>query len=63
MSNLQMSDITLKSVNIEAGNFSVLESKDELITTAVINLIASDSRRTSIVNLCLSNLHIMIVNT
>lgn len=39
-----MSDITLKSVNIEAGNFSVLESKDELITTAVINLIASDSR-------------------
>lgn len=44
MSNLQMSDITLKSVNIESGNFSVLESKDELITTAVINLIASDSR-------------------
>ena len=39
-----MSNITLKSVNVKSGDFSVLKKKNELITAGVMNMIASDSR-------------------
>ena len=44
MSCLPYSSITLKSVNIEQGDFSVLNNMNDLITSGVVDLIKSDDR-------------------